>query len=289
MTNFRVEVCGVRGSIPTPGSGTARYGGNTTCVSVQVPGGGTGQRIVLDAGTGIRGLGNRVMENRETEINLFISHTHWDHIQGLPYFGPLFDKASKIKVWGARQGEVGLESVLRRLMDPVVFPVPLDSLDAELEVNHLDNNGGIELENCAMKTMRVRHPGNTLAMRLDGDATSGSMVFVPDNELGPGGDYDVSDTWRRDFVKFIEGTSLLIHDATYSPETIRRGWGHSTYEEAIDLAAEAGVEKLMLFHHDPDCDDGCMDILSEKANEYAAKKATGLEVFAGSEGMEINV
>jgi phosphoribosyl 1,2-cyclic phosphodiesterase len=288
MTNFRVEVCGVRGSIPTPGSGTVRYGGNTTCVSVEVSAGGTSHRIVLDAGTGIRGLGARVMANHETAIDLFISHTHWDHIQGLPYFGPLFDKKSKIRVWGARQGDVGLESVLRRLMDPVVFPVPLDSLDAELEVNHL-SNGGVELENCSVSNMRVRHPGHTLATRLDGEESSGSVVFVPDNELGPGGNYEVSDTWRKDFVRFIEGTSLLIHDAMYTPETLKSGWGHSTYEQAIDLAAEAGVEKLMLFHHNPDCDDGCMDILAEKASEYADKKAAGLEVFAGSEGMELNV
>lgn len=288
MTNFRVEVWGVRGSIPTPGSSTVRYGGNTTCVSVEVSTGSGEQRIIFDAGTGIRALGNQVMKNGETAINLFISHTHWDHIQGLPYFGPLFDKKSKITVWGAKQGEVGLESVLRRLMDPVVFPVPLDALDAELAVNHLDN-GGVELDNCMVKTMRVRHPGNTLATKLEGDPGSGSMVFVPDNELGSGGEYDVSDTWRQDFVKFIEGTSLLIHDATYTPETMMSGWGHSTYEEAIDLAAEARVKKLMLFHHNPDCNDDCMDLLVKSALKYAGEKAPGLEVFAGFEGMEINV
>lgn len=288
MTNFRVEVWGVRGSIPTPGSSTVRYGGNTTCVSLEVSTGTGKQRIILDAGTGIRGLGNQVTKNHETAIDLFISHTHWDHIQGLPYFGPLFDKQSKIRVWGARQGEVGLESVLRRLMDPVVFPVPLDALDAELEVNHLDN-GGVELKNCTVKTMRVRHPGNTLATKFEGEPGSGSMVFVPDNELGPGGEYGVSDTWRGEFVEFIGGASLLIHDATYTPETLMSGWGHSTFEEAIDVAAEAGVQKLMLFHHNPDCNDDCMDLLVENAVEYAAKKAPDLEVFAGSEGMEINV
>lgn len=286
MTNFSVEVWGVRGSIPTPGEDTVRYGGNTTCVSVDVAAGDETRCIILDAGTGIRALGNRIIGDKLTAVDMFISHTHWDHIQGLPFFGPLFDPSSKIRVWGAKQGNMGLEAVLRRLMDPVVFPVPLDALDAELEVSHI-NNGDVDPGYCEVHTMRVRHPGHTLATKLL--LGESSLVFVPDNELGHGGEYDVPDTWRKDFIRFLEGTSLLIHDAMYTPETMKRGWGHSSFDEAVELAAEAGVKKLMLFHHHPDNDDNCMDSLVERAREQADKTGTGLEVLGGIEGMTLNV
>ncbi|MFQ5551462.1 MAG: MBL fold metallo-hydrolase [Gemmatimonadales bacterium] len=289
MTSFRVEVWGVRGSIPTPGEHTVRYGGNTPCVTVDVSE-TEGPLIVLDAGTGIRRLGNQLLAERSADIDLLISHTHWDHIQGLPFFLPLFEAESRVRVWGAKQGDVDLESVLRRQMDPVVFPVPLEALDAELAVSHL-SNGELELQQCNVKAMRVRHPGHTLAVRLYAREGTGSIAYVPDNELGSGGDYEVGPNWRSEFVKFLEGASLLIHDAMYTPEMIdrHRGYGHSTFAEAVVLAVEAKVEKLMLFHHSPDHGDEAVDEILERARGIAGETGSDLDIIAGSEGMVLDI
>ena len=286
---YRVTFWGARGSIPTPGPTTARYGGNTPCIAIQGEGSASNRLVVLDAGTGIRPLGQLLSTNGSHRIDILVSHTHWDHIQGLPFFAPFFRPQNQVRIWGAKQGEVDLEVILRQQMNPVVFPVPLDKLAAELKVRHVDT-GTFEIEGFSVQAMRLRHPGTTLGFRLTPKDGGASMAYVTDNELGPGGDYDVGPNWRRDFVRFLTGVDLLVHDAMFTPEELERhrGWGHSSNLEAVTLAAEAGAKRLVLFHHRPEHDDAAVDRLLEQAIEAAAR-AGRIEVTAATEGMELNL
>ena len=289
---YRLTFWGTRGSIPTPGGSTARYGGNTPCVSLEYLKGDSRRLLVLDAGTGIRLLGNRLVErgNGEFEVDLLLSHTHWDHIQGLPFFAPLFDGGNAVRVRGPRQGEATVESILRQQMEPVVFPVPLDGLAAQLTVQHVDS-GTFEVGDFTVGATRLRHPGSTLAYRLTPLAGGASMVYATDNELGPGGDYAVGPRWREEFVRFLHGVDVLVHDAMYADDELQqyRGWGHSSFEEAVAVAAEAGVRRLVLFHHRPERDDNAMDALVQAAQRMAATAGHSLEVTAAMEGTELTL
>ena len=287
----RVVFWGSRGSIPTPGPGTARYGGNTPCVSVET--GDDGHLVILDAGTGIRLLGAELVRRAETgavTVDLLLSHTHWDHIQGLPFFAPFFGKGNSVRIWGAKQGDVDLAVILRQQMHPVVFPVPLDELAATPRVEHV-TGPEFGIDGFTVRVARLRHPGNTLAYRLTPAGGGASMAYVTDNELGSGGDYGEPRTWRRDLERFLHGVDLLIHDAMFTPEELarHRGWGHSSYEEAVTLAAAAGVQRLVLFHHRPERDDAGMDELTERAGESAERSGATFDVIAATEGMELTV
>ena len=283
-----VTFWGTRGTIPSPGAHTARYGGNTACVEVRD---GHGHLVILDAGTGIRGLGKHLAGHDSpngVRAHIVLSHAHWDHIQGLPYFAPFFKQGNAITVWGPKQGDVGMEEILRQLMQPVVFPVPLDALAATLEVKHV-NAEPIETEGCTITSMRVRHPAVTLGYRLE---TGGkSIVYVTDDELGPAGQYDVGPRWRERFVKFIGGADLLIHDAMYTPEecATHAGWGHSSYVEAVELARESGAKRLALFHHEPEHTDDATDVIAKHAQDVAARHGGRTEVVAAAEGLKITL
>jgi phosphoribosyl 1,2-cyclic phosphodiesterase len=286
---YTVTFWGTRGSIPTPGAHTARYGGNTPCVAVE---GAGGQLVVLDAGTGIRALGLHLVEkqNGAVKVEILLSHAHWDHIQGLPHFKPFFAPGNAVRIWGTRQGTASLEAILRQQMDPAVFPIPLDALSAQLTVQQVDAPE-FSVGEFRVRTMKLRHPGTTLGFRLTPAKGGPSLAYVTDNELGPGGHYEVATTWRKDFVAFLHGVDLLIHDAMYTPAelALHRGWGHSTYEEAVTLAQDAGAKRLVLFHHEPEHGDEMMDALLKSARGQAQKGGRALEVLAAQEGMELTL
>jgi len=287
---YTVTFWGTRGSIPTPGPSTSRYGGNTPCVAVE---GAGGQLVVLDAGTGIRALGLDLVakQNGAAKVEILLSHAHWDHIQGLPHFKPFFAPGNWVRIWGSRQGTTSLEAILRQQMDPAVFPVPLDALSAKLTVQQVDTDD-FSIGEFRVRTIKLRHPGTTLGFRLTPAKGGGpSMAYVTDNELGVGGTYDVSKTWRRDFVTFLNGVDLLIHDAMYTPKELEqhRGWGHSTYEEAVTLAQDAGAKKLVLFHHEPEHGDAEMDAVLADARTFAKQRGGSFDVDAAREGMKVTL
>lgn len=285
---YTVTFWGTRGSIPTPGAHTVRYGGNTPCVAVE----GGGQLVILDAGTGIRGLGAQLVErqNGAVRAEILLSHTHWDHIQGLPHFKPFFAAGNEVRIRASQQGAATLETILRLQMHPAVFPVPLDALAAQLTVEQV-TTGEFEVGPFVVRAMRLRHPGTTLGFRLTPRSGGASLAYVTDNELGPGGDYDLPSTWRRDLVAFLGEVDVLIHDAMYTPAQLElhRGWGHSTYEEALALAADAGAKRLVLFHHEPEHGDDAMDRVTAAARRLADRLGTATEVAAAQEGLHLNL
>jgi phosphoribosyl 1,2-cyclic phosphodiesterase len=277
---------GTRGSIPTPGPGTTRYGGNTACLSIS----GAGRLVILDAGSGLRPLGHDLMVHRDGPLkaDILISHTHWDHIQGLPFFKPLSAPGNEFCIFGAAQNGVPLEEILRHQMDPMVFPVPLTALAAKVQVTEVVP-GDFALTDFRVSAYRLRHPGTTLGYRLTPHNSGRSIAYVTDNELGQGGDYPVGPNWRPGLARFLRGTDTLIHDAMYSEQIVqaRRGWGHSTPREAVEIAGEAGCRRLVLFHHEPEHDDSAIDRLLEDTREFARRAVPGLEVDAAAEGMEL--
>jgi phosphoribosyl 1,2-cyclic phosphodiesterase len=289
---YTITIWGSRGSIPTPGPQTARYGGNTSCVSIEREGESRSRLVVLDAGSGIRVLGNALVErsNGPVEVDLLVTHTHWDHIQGLPFFTPMYVEGNAVRIRGSKQGEVDLEVILQQQMHPVVFPVPLKESAADLQVEHV-SPGSFDVEGFAVAAMRLRHPGNTLGYRLTPTGGGAVLAYIMDNELGPGGTYDVGPKWHAELVDFVAGADLMIHDAMYTPEDIdqHRGWGHSSYAEAVALAAEARVGRLMVFHHRPERDDDAMDQLMEAAQAEADRSGHTFEVLAAVEGMQLTL
>ena len=280
----RLTFWGTRGSIPTPGPQTIRYGGNTACLSITGP---DNRLVILDAGSGLRPLGHELMSRRGSTItaDVLLSHTHWDHIQGLPFFKPLSAGGNRFCVFGAAQGDVPLQEVLRRQMDPMVFPIPLEALAAQIEVQDIAE-GEFPIADFQVRAFRLRHPGTTLGYRLAATRGGRDIAYVTDNELGPGGTYPVSQDWRERLVQFLAGTDTLIHDAMYSDQFIqqRAGWGHSTPRQAVDLAADAECGRLILFHHEPENDDAMLDHLVADARAHARRVAPRLVVEAAMEG-----
>ena len=286
---YSVTFWGTRGSIPTPGAHTTRYGGNTPCVAVE---GAGGKLVILDAGTGIRALGGKLAERQNGAVTaeILLSHAHWDHIQGLPYFMPFYSPGNVVRIWGSQQGDVSLETILRQQMHPAVFPVPLDALSARLSVEHVGPDQ-FPVGEFTVRSVRLRHPGTTLGYRLTPTAGGASLAYVTDNELGPGGNYGTGPGWRKDLVQFLKGVDVLIHDAMYTPEELKAkaGWGHSSYAEAVALAAEAGVQRLVLFHHEPEHSDGVIDEVLAAARKAAKQLGWAGEVRAAHEGLQLTL
>jgi ribonuclease BN (tRNA processing enzyme) len=284
-----VTFWGTRGSIPTPGPETARYGGNTACISITGP---DNRLVILDAGSGLRPLGHMLMKQRSgiLSADILLSHTHWDHIQGLPFFKPFSSRETSVVIYGAPQEGVPLKEILGRQMDPMVFPVPLNALAASLMVVEIEE-GEFQIDGFNVCAFRLRHPGTTLGYRLVPTSGGRQLAYVTDNELGPGGNYEVTPDWRSRMVKFVQGADTLVHDAMYLDQIIqaRAGWGHSTPRQAVDLAREGRCRRLILFHHEPEHDDDALDRLVEETRKYAAQVAPTLEVEAAVEGLSFRL
>jgi ribonuclease BN (tRNA processing enzyme) len=223
-------------------------------------------------------------------LDILLSHTHWDHIQGLPFFQPLNTKGSSVRIYGAPQGGVPLEQILDRQMDPVVFPVPMKALAADLKITEVVT-GSFEIDGFLVEAFRLRHPGTTLGYKLVPVSGGRTIAYLTDNELGAGGVYDVPPDWRDRLVRFLGGVDALIHDGMYPEAMIesRAGWGHSSPQQAVELARDAGCRRLVLFHHEPEHDDAAIDALLTGARSNAAVHAPGLAVDAAMEGMALTL
>ena len=253
---FSVHFWGVRGSIACPGEATVRYGGNTSCVEVRCG----DKLLIFDAGTGARLLGRKLAAAGRVEADYFFSHTHFDHIVGIPFFLPAYDAANRLDFWaGHLLPEHTIEQTLRGAMVSPLFPVPLDVMKAEITFH--DFRAGETLEprpGIRIRTAPLNHPNNATGYRVEFGGRT--MCYVTDTEHTVG---TLDDT----ILGLIDGADMVIYDSTYTDEGFGSyvGWGHSTWQEGIRLCREAGVERLVIFHHDPDHDDAAMDDIAAKA------------------------
>src|SRR5262245_3353738 len=284
---MHVRFWGTRGSIPTPGHRTSIYGGNTSCVEIRTHDRTT---LILDAGTGIRMLGeDLLMRHGPSRIHLLIGHTHWDHIQGFPFFRPAFVPGTELNIYGSVTFQRSLEESLSGQMQYSYFPVKLQELATRIHYTELEE-GFFRIGDILVETQYLNHTAPTIAYRISADGAT--VAYVTDHEPfwhSPGRAPHHPGDQRH--VDFLRGADLVIHDAQYTSEEYRSklGWGHSPTDYVTDVAMEAGVRRLALFHHDPAHDDDAIKRMEETQRVRVNTAGFPLDVFAAAENMEFDV
>ena len=285
---MRVQFWGTRGSIAKPGSSTARYGGNTSCIEVRSA---RDTLVVLDCGTGAHPLGQKLMSAGLKGMcgHILISHTHWDHIQGLPFFAPLFVAGNEWHIYGPKGLGQSLREALAGQMQYTYFPITLDQCGARIHYHDLVE-GSLDIDDIKITTHYLNHPALTLGYRLEADGVA--VVYSCDHEpysrILATGQGEITGQDERHAI-FINGADLLIHDAQYTAEEYpaKIGWGHSSVEYAMRIAQHAGVKKIALTHHDPLRDDESIDLALANIRAKLKGAASSLQVFAAVEGQVI--
>ena len=273
---MKIRFWGTRGSIPTPGHRTVRYGGNTACVELRDA---TDHLLVLDAGTGLRELGLKLNGTSPLTVDLFLSHLHWDHIQGIPFFRPAFDPQSTLRLYGPTQHQP-LRDLLGLGMDDPFFPVDLDGLPAHLEVHEVESGSRRVVGPYTVSATTIFHSAPALAYRIEADGKA--IVYATDTE-------DPFSGKPNPVIDLAKNADVLIHDGQFLDNDFKAGWGHSTVAAALDVAKRANAKRLILHHHDPDRSDDALDRIGVDAQKTADSFGTGLEVVVAREGMEIAI
>ncbi len=284
-----IRFWGTRGSIPAPGPQTQRYGGNTACTELRIG----SQIVIVDAGTGIRELGNSLLQefrDRPIEAHLFIGHTHWDHIQGFPFFTPFYLSKNRFKVYGVHGTTQGFGEVLGGLMQPSYFPVSMKEMGSPPQVVELAGEP-LALDQATVATHYLNHPGVTVGFRFQTQGWTVSYIsdHEPYSKLNAKGEFSAKED--EDVARFVSGSDLLICEAQYTDEEYqyKRSWGHSTFTDVLGLALKARVKRLALFHHDPTHTDQMMDRYVDQCREAVAKEGGPLVCFAAQEGMILSL
>jgi phosphoribosyl 1,2-cyclic phosphodiesterase len=278
---MRIKVWGCRGSVPSPGGDTSRYGGNTTCVEVRL---GDGSLVVIDAGSGIRNLGRELARRGGPRlIHLFLTHAHWDHVQGFPFFQPAYRKGFTLQVWGGPRSAAVLRSYLRQQLTPPFFPVRFSELGAAIRFP-ARAAPEISIDGTRIQSIPLAHPDGGYGFKFS--AAGRSFVFLTDNELGfrhPGG------LSPKHYAELCQGADLVLHDAQYTLAEYRltRGWGHSTFPAVVELCREAAPKRFGLIHHDPQHSDQELDRHVRDCRRALGGK--GADCFGVVEEMEIQV
>lgn len=273
---------GVRGTLPKTGPGALRYGGNTSCVALEFP---SQQLFIFDGGSGIKELGARLLAQKRKRINakLFISHPHWDHINAIPFFAPLYMQGNEFEILGAKQGELTMRELISAQMDGVYFPITLTEFAARTYFRDLEE-GTHEVAGIEVKTKLLAHPGRALGFRVNYNGRS--ICYVTDQELylTDSDHYDAH--YEKTMADFARGADVLITDTTYTDEGYKTkvNWGHSCVSKVCEFAAAAEVKKLYLFHHDPDQNDDAIDAKFEAAQKKLQELGSAVECVAPKEG-----
>ncbi len=293
---MKLRFWGVRGSIPVPGPETSYFGGNTSCTQLYDD---DEPMVIIDAGTGIRILGMDLVKNHpdKKEIHLFFSHTHWDHIQGLPFFAPLFIPGYKISIYGPVHYEKSLEEILDRQMEYTYFPVRVAELQAELQYHEL-KEGSFDLNGYTVRSKYLNHPVLCLGYRFEKDGKS--VVYCTDHE--PYYNFiddaenseemnQIIDEQNGKLLEFIRGADLLVMDSQYTSEEYHShtGWGHSSIKHTLDLAKNGEVKKYALFHHDPDRTDNNEKKIIAELQKEIKNPCLIKEIFGAREGLVVDI
>ncbi|MGD9797498.1 MAG: MBL fold metallo-hydrolase [Acidimicrobiia bacterium] len=271
---------GVRGSTPCASDRNRRYGGNTSCVTLESHG---EPPIVLDLGTGLRRFGETQPLDGSFHGTALVSHLHWDHVQGLPFFVPVLQAGATLDVYGPNQEEGSLDEAVRSFVRPPYFPVSVDDLPGEIRFHELE--GELAVGRARVLARQVPHIGITNGYRIEWDGVT--VAYVSDHQ-SPEADDGEGDTVDEGVLELCAGADLLIHDAQYWPAEwdAKRTWGHCTVDYAVRVAAEAGVRRLALFHHDPAHADGEVDAILRRAREHAGYRVP--EVLAAHEDLTVS-
>ncbi len=292
---MNIRFWGTRGSIPSPGKSTVKYGGNTSCVEVRAG----KQILIFDAGTGIRDLGNQLLNEFKTQpvkLHLFISHTHWDHIQGFPFFMPAYNKNFQIIVYGPPARDKSLKDLFKFQMDSEYFPVPLGDLNAQIVIQEVREP--FRIDDLQISSFYMNHPTMTLAYKIsDREKT---FVYATDNEpyrytLHAARKDPLASKYGAEldqkFIEFISGADFVVSDAQYTLEEYRSkvGWGHSPIESIVEFAIKANVKQLALYHHDPSHNDVTVDAIVQHAQKLLSTQKSSVQCFGAVEGMEIKL
>ena len=284
MTVMKITFWGTRGSIASPGPETLIYGGNTTCLEMTLS---SGRTVIIDSGTGIRRLGDALLKERKhLDLTLLITHIHWDHVVGFPFFEPVFDANCRIVVDGCHNGIEGLRHLFSNRHVDGTWPIKFEDLKAEIVGRGELPAGRTMLDATEVRSHPLQHPQGGLGFRFTEE--SGSFVFLTDNEL-------TEDAWKgtgkKDFIDFCRDADLLVHDCQYLPEEmeVRKGWGHSDLDSVAALAMEAGVRRLVLFHHDPRRTDEDVSAIVDRCKETFDKAGVLTSVEGAREGATLMV
>lgn len=246
---MNVRFWGVRGSIPTPEPDRLHYGGNTTCLEIGTP--EAGEAVIIDCGSGIRALGDELLKRSVRRIHIMLTHFHWDHIQGLPSFAPIFQPGIEVEFYSSKPAAVASALFSLQMADPY-FPVPFHELGSHIEFKQAECGQEFQIGAMKIEPFLLNHPQGAIGFRIEREGRV--LVHASDHEAGV-------EEIDRGLVHVARGADLLVMDAQYTPEEYESkiGWGHSSYGHAIDAARGAGVKKLFLFHHDPGHDDAFLD------------------------------
>jgi phosphoribosyl 1,2-cyclic phosphodiesterase len=257
---MRLKIWGCRGSVPTPGPGTVRYGGNTSCVEVSL---GDESVLVFDAGTGIRGLGFELLERGVRRIHLFLTHLHLDHLEGLRFFAPMWDERVTLDIWGPPSTVLSLQERIARSFSPPLFPIDLREVPAQVAFHDLPRERWT-IEGWSLSAALVVHPGPTVGFRIEADGAT--LAYLPDHEPALTGISGRSADWISG-ASIANDVDMLLHDAQYFEDEYEGcvGWGHSSVADAVAFARAVGARNLMLFHHEPRHTDESLDRLEDRA------------------------
>ncbi len=281
---MEVTIYGVRGSVPTPGPLTLRYGGNTVCVAVRLL---DGTCMFLDAGTGLRLLGTDLLEESKTRpIHFLLSHQHYDHVIGLPFFMPIYMPTTQLHIHPIRRGGVDGVSPAPAIFDGIQTPLGVSSLPSKLIIEHHAEEPW-EIGSARVTRIDLNHPGGAQGFRIE-DADGASLCYLTDNELEPPGPVATTPEAQAAFAR---GCGLLIQDAQYLPADLplKRGWGHSTVPQVLQMGLQAAPICQLLFHHDPERTDTTLDLIGEQAAEFAQRHSSNGPILVASEGMKFQI
>lgn len=289
---MKLKFWGTRGSIPVPGESTIKYGGNTPCIEVRDD---KGELLILDGGSGIRELGNfLIQQSYPVKMDILITHYHWDHIQGIPFFLPLYIPSNEITFYGITSNGTNIKNILHNQMLPNNFPIRLDEFPANVKFHELKKNEKYFFGEISVETFMLNHPSPTLSFKImsGGD----TVVYMTDNELMINNELEQQNgseisLLNKDLIEFCKNCDYLIHDSMYEEKSIstKKGWGHSSNESLALFSMIAEVKNLVLFHYNPDSSDSKIDSIVNETKIFLQKKNSKINCFGAREGQEIIV